>query len=1028
MKLTHLHTHSHFSFMRATPSIEALIEKAAEESLPALALTDWEGLFGAVRFHHAALKAGILPILGLSVPVATGLFHGEENQRTDRMHFLARNRAGYSNLSRLASLLQADPKRGEYARHGIPLADLSPFGEEGSGLIQIIGGFHSHLFDYTISDQTQAYLNAFSKIFSSHTYLALEYPDLLSVEPTIDLIKTAHHLGIKPVAQRPIYTLSPEDQPLLQLMRAIDLNIPLSEVGSDELPHRGRLSLDLSWRPAAALAHTFSSFPAALESIGEIIDACEPSLPDGRPIWPTIQLPKGETPDSVLTRLVTEAIERRYQSQPEVVTRAEKELSLVQQHGFAPLFLILADVVHFVRENNIPMNSRGSVANSLIAYALEITNVDPIKHNLYFERFLNPARTSLPDIDLDFDSRLRDEVLDYIRQTYGVDQVALISTVNYFRSKSAVRETAKALGLPKGDIGMLAEAMPNVWAPSPELRKEREIDIRTLVEQFPDRDHQEVILLASQIIGMPSHLGLHPGGVVIAPPPGMTHYAPLHHSPKGYLATQFDHRDVEALGLVKVDLLGIRALSVIRQAIDLVQQSVDPDFDIDAIDPDDPTTGNMLEQGDSIGLFQAESRGSANTLRKLKARNGIDLAICNAFFKPGPVLSGMANDFVARYRGEQETDYLHPALEPILKNTRGTILFQEQVLQICVEVAQLSWKEANQMRKGISKFAKSMLEALEERFKRGCVEQSSFTPAEAETLWGEIRSFAGFGFNQGHATAYALPTYQMGYLKAHFPAQFMSARMAEYGGYYPQSTYIAEVRRLGMAVYPPCVNHSNSRFTLSYEPAPTHWMGLGAIRDLRRSTVQAIIEERAVKRFENIGDLMRRVSFQAKEIEHLIQCGGADTLGGSRAALLNEANTLLEGGGGSQMALFDFQTTIDVEPETIAERFSWEMHILGLPVSVHPLDLLDVDRSKGVSLENLRLYPGKSVWTLGTKLPGWTGIRRNTCYLDDGTSFILLKYPDKTEIKSWQAYAIKGSYQTDRWGGAWLEAERVAAL
>ena len=436
------------------------------------------------------------------------------------------------------------------------------------------------------------------------------------------------------------------------------------------------------WLSPAEVASRFARFSAAVDMTAEIAARCGDCLPDGRAIWPALKLPATQTPDEALTALAMKGLQRRYAtsatptedhlSSSTVVRpssfvlpadRLQHELAAINSHGYAPLFLVVADIVRFAREHDIPVSTRGSVANSLVAYCAGITTVDPIAHGLLFERFLNPARANPPDIDLDFCSRRRDEVLRYVRDTYGPDRVALIGTVSTLRAQSAVRETGKAMGLADARIDHLVSLLPHSWHPDPRRRDKRTMD--DVLAALADPAEQAVVRAAYTLVGQPDHLSVHPGGVVITPGP-LTDVVPVQWAPKGFLITQFEHGDVEALGLPKMDLLGIRALTVLADAAELARRRHDPAFRLADIPLDDPATAALIERAETIGVFQCESDGAQRTLRKLKARTVADLAIANAFFKPGPAMGGMAAAFVRRYRGEEAVAYLHPALKPIL--------------------------------------------------------------------------------------------------------------------------------------------------------------------------------------------------------------------------------------------------------------------------------------------------------------------------------------------------------------------------
>jgi DNA-directed DNA polymerase III PolC len=771
-------------------------------------------------------------------------------------------------------------------------------------------------------------------------------------------------------------------------------------------------------------------------------------LPDGRPIWPSLDL---ASPDDELRRRAAAGLAARYgePAPPAVVARLAHETEVIVASGFAPLFLVVAQIVRFARDAGIPVSTRGSVANSLAAYCLGITTVDPVAHDLLFERFLNPARHNPPDIDLDFCSRRRDEVLDYARRTFGAERVALVSTMNTFQPRSAVRETGKARGLSDEAISTLVAALPHGWHPDPRRRlAETPEDV---IGRVADPAHREVLREAYRLVGQPHHPGLHPGGLVMTPGP-LTDVVPVLLSPKGFLATQFEHTDAEAIGLPKLDLLGIRALTVLADAVELVRRHHAPNFRLEDIPvagdgAGDAATAAILSTGETIGVFQCESDGARRTLRQLRAADVADLAVAGAFFKPGPATGGMARAFVRRYRGEERVAYLHPALEPILGRTKGVLLFQEQVLRVAVEIAGLSWAQADRLRRGMSKFQAAEMDALAAAFADGCCRAApdgpGFSREQAAKLWEQVMAFAGYGFNQGHATAYADVSYRSAYVKAHWPAEFLAARLADAGGFHHPAVYVAEAQRLDIAVRPPHVNASGEAFTLTYEHEtdddrpegwaaramlrPTLWMGLGQVRDLRRASIRAIIDERMVAPFTGVDDLAARVSLSPKELNHLIRCGALDGLGPSRTALLEETGGRAGArgrAGGGQMR-FDFMNVSTVQGETVADRLSWETELVGRPVSVHPLERV-ARRRDDVSLRLLPDRSGRKATILVVRIPGWPG--GAGFFAGDGDTFVIAR-PDaalaaqRVRWPSWQPMRLRGRWLRDEWDGGWFDVE-----
>lgn len=1078
MNYTHLHVHSYYSLLAATPSVDDLVQRAADDGLPALALTDANALYGAVAFAKGCAPAGIQPLIGMALTVQPPA-DGATLPPPEPLILLAENPAGYRSLCRLSSAIQNHPDREERARRGLAWDDLR---ENREGLIAIGGGRRSWLESSLRRGDERAagrFVSKLAGLFDERAFLALEIHRPADGEIARRVNDLGVRFGLGMLAVQPIYTLAPEDRDLLGLLAALEGNCRLEEVAPAQLPHGGDGAVTTHWLPAPAMEARFADFPRALAATAQIAARCTSCLPDGRPIWPVIQRPgrfsetcqvlDEQSHDETLAGLARMGLARIYgpDADPSVGARLDRELAAIARHGFAPLFLLVADLVAFARRREIPVSTRGSVANSLAAYCVGITDVDPVAHNLFFERFLNPARTQLPDIDLDFCSRRRDEVLDYARERFGADRVALVATVNTMQAKSAVRETGKAYGLGEEEISRLSKMLPREWHPDPRRRERKTVD--DLLAELDDPRLQKVVRQAWRLIDQPSHLSVHPGGLVATPGP-TTDYAPLQWTPKGFAITQYDHKDVEAIGLVKVDALGIRALTVLADAAELVRARHAPDLRLEAIPDNDPATAAILRTGETVGVFQCESTGAQRTLRQLKASNQRDLAVANAFFKPGPALGGMAAAFVRRYRGEEPVRFLHPALQPLLGDTQGVLLFQEQILRLATEIAGLGWEEAEHLRRGMSKFRADEMESIRERFVLGCQREGGpgLSAQQARTLWEQVEPFAGYGFNQGHATAYAGVSYRSAYLKAHWPAEFLCARLADWGGFHHQAVYIAEARRLGIPVRPPHINHSGEHFMLVYEEEggprmnadergwariqegngtqidadkrgflqreiraypldprhprsiPALYMGLGQVRELTDNTVQRIVAARASAPFTDLRDFLLRVEPQPKELEHLIRCGGLDGLGTSRAGLLDAAADTRRFGHGGQLG-FGFLLE-EAAAENAADRVAWETELLGQPVSVHPLEL--ARRPAGCTpLIDLPNQPGRPVRITGVRLPGWTGGKG--FFLDDGASYVVAHGEGLATPKPWQVITVRGRWQVDPWGGGALEIEEM---
>ena len=1041
---THLEVHSHYTLLGGTASPAELAARAASDGLSHLALTDTNALYGAVAFDQACREAGIQPILGMTLNVAppAEVIGSGLSAAAGQLVLLASGPAGYRSLCRLSSLIQGRPERETLAERGLSWDEL----KTGAGGLICLSGGRSGWIERLVRAGNQLaarrYAARLGGIFGENAYLSLEIHDAADREIAAEIVDLGHRFGLPPVVCQPVLCLDEADYPRLVLLAAIDRNCSLEEVSGDVI--LAKRIKDRRWQRPEEISERFADFPEALARVSQIIDRCQPALPDGRPIWPILQLSDGDngaqTPDDQLTQMAEAGLISKYgpAAPAEIERRLRRELEAIAHSGYAPLFVIVADIVRFSRQREIPVSTRGSVANSLVAYCLNITTVDPIAHDLLFERFLNPARANPPDIDLDFCSRRRDEVLAYVRQAYGPEKVALVATVSTLRPKSAVRETAKAYGLAEAEISHLVKQLPRGWHPDPRRRSKG--DMADLLEKLTDARQVEVISAARGIVGQPHHLSIHPGGVIITPGP-LTDYLPVQWAPKGFLITQFGHEDLETLGHPKLDLLGIRALTVLADAAELVRLHHDPSFRLAEIPLDDRDTAAMLSRGDTIGVFQCESAGARRTLRKLQARTVLDLAVANAFFKPGPATGGMAGSFVRRYRGEEEVSYLHPALEPILGATKGVLLFQEQILRVATEIAGLSWAQADHLRRGMSKFQAEEMAAMQSSFEAGCrrpaPEGPGFSREQAQTLWEQVLAFAGYGFNRGHATAYADVSYRSAYLKSHWPAAFFNARLTDRGGFHHPAIYMAEAIRLGIPVRPPHVNTSNRAFTLTHasprslipDPhSPILYMGLGQVRDLRRRSVWQIIAAREERPFDSLQDLAERVPLQGKELRHLVQCGALDGLGDSRAALLAEAELVDRAGSARQMT-FNFASA-DVSPESAADRFEWEWRLLGQPVSVHPLELVS-GLPKVTPLGQLATSDQRRSRQLltvaGVRLPGWTG--GPGFFLGDGREFVIVRGDEGLEKpEPWLPLLLRGRWLVDEWGSGWLQAEEMRLL
>jgi len=943
MPIIPLHLHSHWSLLDGVASIPDLVSFAHSANLPALALTDSNALYGAMNFVSECRQAGIPPLLG-----------AELNFGKSAIILLARNLRGYGNLCRLITRLQAVADRDAALTRGLDLGDLASHTD---GLVALSGGWRGPLDALVRQDdlgQAESLARAFTNLFGRDRFfieLQIIQQDDLRVAQALQAL--ANRLQIDTVATHDIHYLSPDDAPRYRVLTAMRHNTRLADLPT--LP-------DLAFPSEQKMRDTFAEFPAALETTQAIAEQCRFEFPLGQWRFPALALPSGRTPTEEMQSLVLVGATQRYgKVNPALQARLQKEITVIDQLGYAPYFLVVADIVRFAREQGVPISPRGSASSSVVAYCLGIHDIDPIAHHLYFERFLSLERHDPPDIDLDLCSHRRDEVIRYVYAKYGGDRVAMVCTYATLRARYALREVGKAYGLAEKRIGELADQLPGFWHPG--MRKQLAEAQAELIAQTHDPLEREVLEMSRALDGTPHHLSIHPGGIVIAPG-AMTDIVPLQHATKGLLVTQFDLSGIEKAGLIKIDLLGISALTVIADSIALIRRR-EPGFSSDQIPLNDAETAQMLATAHSIGCFQTESPGMRMTLRELTARTTNDLLVALALYRPGPLKGGLKDAFVRRHLGQEPTEYLHPALEPILRETYGVILYQEQVLRIAHEVAGFTLGEADTLRRAMSKKLLREMEQLRHQFIEGAKKTSGIETPIAQNIWNLMAVFAGYGFPKAHAAGYAVVAYRMAYLKTHYPAEFMTARLAVWGGFYRPSVYLSEARRLGLIVNPPHVNHSLEVFTL--EPPKTLWMGLGQVRELTRATMQRITAQRP---FASLDDFLMRAQPQYIEAVNLVKAGALAGLGNPKAMLAQLAHSRWHGRHTGQLGLLSAAEESSLPEPTMAEHATWEREILGQLVSVHPLQLCadELENRPHIHSDTLAQHIGREVNIAGVRL------------------------------------------------------------
>jgi DNA-directed DNA polymerase III PolC len=925
----HLHTHSAFSFLRGLTAPNLLAEEAARMGMPALALTDHHSLTGAVEFYIACKGLGIQPILGLEVNLIPPPI--VQAQNAGSLVLLATDMSGWRSLCRLSSMA------GD--RDQITFEQLA---QENSGLICLTGGVCSTLNLLVSTQQTSTahtWLNVLKEGFADRVYIELQAHHAGDTDLNAQLVTLAHRLDLPIVATHDVHYLTPGQSELQKVVTAIRTLQPLQRhPGTDALSSPHQAPANAYFLPLTEMTARFAHFPAAIEHSMEVAARCQLELPVGIPHFPAIDLPAGQTALSVLREKAEAGARRLYHPfNPEVQARLDHELAVIGECGYAPLFLIVEDILTFARQQGVPFSSRGSAASSLVAHCLGITSPDPLRLDLYFERFLNPARATPPDIDTDLCSRHRDLVIQYVYERFGVDRVATVCTINRFRARSALREVAKAYGLPPAQVSRLAENLPDRWYGPAGRSSGKQSPYADLVEAFPSPIYQSIFAHAEALIGLPHHLSVHPGGVVISP--GTMHdLVPTQKAAKGVVITQFDLKSIECLGLVKIDLLGIRGLTVLGDVAQSIAAKspghTSPLQVLETIPERDSLTSDILRHGRTIGCFQIESPGMRATLREINAQSVDDLMVALALYRPGPLTGGLKDAFVRRHLGKEPPSYLHTALKPLLADTYGVILYQEQVLRIAHGLAGFSLSDADLLRRAMSHFDPGkQMQTLKEKFITGAMEHHQVPSEIAEQVWEYMAAFSGYGFPKAHAASYAQIGWRSAWCKGHFPAQFMAAVLANWGGYYSQRVYLTEARRMGLVLLPPLINYAGPEFSVQeVNGHPALVMGLDQVKELTRRTQAAIVRNRP---FHSLADFLARVDPRPLEAENLIRVGALEGYGAIPALL----HQLTSGGWqGGQMSLFALETRHEND-WTLAEKVAAQEALLGVSVIAHPLEL-----------------------------------------------------------------------------------------
>lgn len=890
-----LHCHSHYSFLAGASSPAELVARAAELDLDTLALTDLNSLHGSVEFQKACAQAGLRAIHGVELtadrpaqPAGGGVAHrlpaGSLQPGRLRAVLLARDQAGYAAVCRLTTLRQVQPS--------FDLVRQLPgfLAREGGGVFCLTDSLDLLAALARPASETGAAGDAPCDLIArTHGSLRVLLPASgTEAGPSLKQLRRlaawaeAHDVPV--CAGGDVWMARPQDRERQKLMTAIRMNAHVDKVQQQHCAPAG------SWlRSLPQLQAVLAEFPTACREAEAVADQCRFTHQLGRWRYPEFPLPAGENAISYLWKLCFDGLQRRYAAVTSTaMNRLQEEIAVTEALGFAGYFLIVWDIVRWAAEQGMPSLGRGSAANSLISFLLGITHVDPLRHDLYFQRFLNPERLSPPDIDLDFGWKDRDRVLDYVVDRYGRDHTALICNINRFSARAGFREAARARGHSDRELGALTRRFPWQLLDNPERSLARRPESRDLpLNREPWRS---LLLQAQDLARRPRHLGIHAGGVVIAGH-RLTDLFPLQWARKGVLISQLDMYSLEDLGLVKIDLLSQRGLAVVADAARAVREHHGATVDLGRLPDADPGARRLLREGETMGCFYVESPGMRSLLRRLRADTFAVTVAASSVIRPGPADSGMGRSFVLRHLGREEPRLPHPALD-FLGETYGVMIYQEDVMRTLHAVAGMSLAEADLTRRAMSfKGDPAEFIALRERFFAGAREsmRAGRTPpvddAVLQELWRQLESFAGYAFCKAHSASYAMLSWQAAWLKAHWPAEFMAAVLSNGGGFYSAAAYLEEARRLGLQILLPDINHSEAAFTGRDRRVR---IGLGQIKSLSRHSIDALLDERRQRGlFVSLGDLLRRVPrLTATEAEHLIRCGACDGFELTRPELL----------------------------------------------------------------------------------------------------------------------------------------------
>lgn len=1006
----HLHVHTEYSLLDGASRITNLVKRAKELGMPAIAITDHGTMYGVIDFYKQAKKQGIKPIIGCEVYVAPRSRRERcmvDGENYYHLILLAETDEGYRNLIELVSRGNTE---GFYYK---PRVDTELLRQYSKGLICLSACIAGEIPTWMLKgdmDKAEALAREYVEIFGKENFYIEMQDHGIPEQKQVNhlLVDLSRKLGVGLVATNDLHYIDKKDAECHDVLLCIQMGKTVDD------PNRMKFSTEEFYlKNHGEMAQLFPAYPEALSNTCRIAERCNVTLDFGNMYLPEFPVPEGLTADEYLAQLCKERLAGRYEEiTPETNARLDFELSVIYKMGYSGYFLIVWDFINYARTQEIPVGpGRGSAAGSIVSYLLGITNIDPLKYGLLFERFLNPERVSMPDIDIDFCYVKRGKVIEYVSALYGADRVAQIITFGTMAAKGAIRDVGRALNMSYGEVDRIAKMVPGELGIT--LRRALEInsELKNAYESEPMV--AKLLDLAMAVEGLPRHASTHAAGLVISKEP-LTHYVPLQNSAEGFLTTQYDKDKVEEIGLLKMDLLGLRTLTVIGDTMKLVEENRGIKIDIDHIPFDDPKVCAMLSHGDTAGVFQLESSGMTTLVKDLKPECFADLIPLVALYRPGPLGSGMVADFISGRHGKKQVTYVHPLLEPILHETFGVILYQEQVMQIASVMAGFTLGQADMLRRAMGKKKHDVLNAQRENFLQGASARDIDGKLAGE-IFDLMAHFADYGFNKSHSAAYALVAYQTAYLKANYPQEFMAALLSSVMGTNEKvGHYIEACRQMGIAILPPDVNASHNSFSVDGDAIR---FGLAAVKNVGENAILNMVVARDKQgAFASLVDLCTRVDMRLvnkRVIESLIKCGAFDSFGARRSQLLAVLDRAVDMAAVSQrdkasgqLGLFGEETLNEAAevnlpdiPEIPKDQLLvLEKEITGFYVTGHPLDAYR-DKMNSVTplgeLVNGNYADGKMVQVAGLV----NNAKRITTKNGDMMCFIVLEdFTDQIEV------------------------------